>query len=834
MKKITSPEEFYGFLPGTDREMVRWDKIVAYFYQLQKETDKMTVTDMGKTTLGNPFLELVISSPENLADIERYKKISKTLADPRGLSQEEISKLVSAGKAVCVQSYSMHATEIGGTQMISQLVYDLLSKDTDDVKRILDNVIFVCVPCLNPDGNIMVADWYYETKGTEYEGSRLPKLYHYYSGHDNSHDGLASKLIESQYMNKILFQEWLPQSYMDVHQYRGLCSRMYLPPLKEPMMAGTDPITVREKWFYGSSMALLLESKGFKGITNSSRWRDYGTGGLHSIADLHNITTLLSESASVKVATPRFEDPTQLTGDDETNSPGTGPLLKRPNPWPGGWWHLSDIVHQMYWCCFGLLKTMADNREWILSNMALKAINQTNRGKESETKAYIFPADQHDRGNLLRVINILRELNIEVFRAEKGFRAGEKVFDAGSYVVFSEQPYFGFVKMALQRNNLEENIWTRNRAGVMEAAVDRCLPDWFGVSCIPVSEKPFGDFILVDTIDFQVPEVLPAEGFYLQGSENASYKTVNLLLKENIKVVRNLDAENKDFYVECAAGTLNRILKDAPANVVIAAERPQNVKQVKKARVGVYQRFIGGNNCEGWMRLALDNSSFEYRSVFAEDVLNDALDDLDIFVIPSDNMALLLGEKAIVGDSLYALTMIRLGKLPPEYLKGLGTAGVEKIRAFCERGGRLLCTNHASSFATDYLDISVYNVTKGKKTTEYNSNYSTVNVKFNTDDPVCYGMPASGIAVHGNGPAFKLGDRHGGFHTEFSRLPATFEKLDRLLCSGFIDGGKLIEKKGAIAVSKVGKGEVVLYGFEPTQFCASEGTFKLLFNMLYI
>jgi len=211
MTDLKSPEEFFGFQLGSDRNIARWDKIVEYYHHLEKNSDKIKVIDMGPTTEENPFLQVIISSPENLANLERLREVNNKLADPRELTKGEVEKLVEEGKAVICQSMSLHASEIGGTQMAPELAWDLITREDSEAKRILDNVIFLMVPCFNPDGQIIVTDWYYKTKGTEYEGVNQPNLYHKYTGHDNNRDAFATNIVESQYMAKIMFRDWTPQ-----------------------------------------------------------------------------------------------------------------------------------------------------------------------------------------------------------------------------------------------------------------------------------------------------------------------------------------------------------------------------------------------------------------------------------------------------------------------------------------------------------------------------------------------------------------------------------------------------------------------------------------------
>ncbi|MBP1636649.1 MAG: hypothetical protein H6Q10_3223, partial [Acidobacteria bacterium] len=175
--RITSPETFFGFQMGADRKLVRWDKAVEYYKLLEKESGgKLKVVDMGPTEMGNPFLLVVITSPANQARLEELRQMNLRLSDPRGVPEAEIRRIVAEGKAVICQTMSMHASEVGGVNMAPELTYDLVSRTDEEARRILDNVVYLEIPSFNPDGAIMIHDYYVKYLGTEYEGGPLPWL----------------------------------------------------------------------------------------------------------------------------------------------------------------------------------------------------------------------------------------------------------------------------------------------------------------------------------------------------------------------------------------------------------------------------------------------------------------------------------------------------------------------------------------------------------------------------------------------------------------------------------------------------------------------------------
>ena len=254
-QEITTPEDFFGFQMGADRTIARWDRMVEYYNLLQTQSPRIHVVEMGPSTLGNPFLALFISSPSNLARMDELRQINAQLSDPRGIPEERIRELVTEGKVVINQSMSLHETEIGGSLMAVELAYDLASRIDEEALRILDNVMFVMIPSLNPDGQIMVTDWYRETVGTEFEGASYPSLYHIYTGHDNNRDAFMTNTIESVYQATLMFREWIPQAYIDHHHMGSYSARFYVPPYAEPIRPFSDPLVWREMSWYGAHIA---------------------------------------------------------------------------------------------------------------------------------------------------------------------------------------------------------------------------------------------------------------------------------------------------------------------------------------------------------------------------------------------------------------------------------------------------------------------------------------------------------------------------------------------------------------------------------------------------
>ncbi len=835
--QLTSPEQFFGFQLGADRQIARWDKIVEYYQLLERQSPRLKVVNLGPSTQDNPFLLVFISSPANLARLEELRQINAKISDPRGVSEAEIERLVADGKAVVIQSMSLHATEIGGTQMAPELAWDLVSRNDAETQRILDNVIFLEIPCFNPDGQIMVTDWYKKTLGTEYEGVNYPSLYHLYVGHDNNRDAFQTNMVESQYMAKIMFREWIPQAYVDHHHMGSYGARIYVPPYAEPIRPAADPLVWREMSWYGAHIAYKEEEEGLSGVINAAIYSGWGHFGFHWITPFHNIAGMLTESASARLATPIFIHPDQLRG-GARGLPEYEAQTTFPDPWPGGWWHLRDIVERQKVSAWAVLDIAARNRETVLRNAYLKAKRQTERGAAGSPSAFVIPASQHDVLTAVTLVNKLMVQGIEVRQAKREFVQNGVVYGAGSYVVSMAQPKMGVIRWLLGRTFYPDNSYTRTGDSTPIRPYDMSgdvMAEFMGVRVDPVDGNVGAELATVTAPITPAGTVRKGDaGYILDGRLNASFQAVNLLLDRGI-AVRRADTTVEggiragDFFVP--AGPESALVNIARQTGVDFApfsghaDRPMHA--VKRLRVGMYQRYYGGNIDEGWTRWTLEQFGFPYTTLVDADIKAGRLaSKYDVIILPADAPSRITGIRGGSGGGRFGG---RPEDYPPEYRSGIGRDGVAALKAFVDEGGTLLTFGEAGTLPIDEFELPIRNVVANLPPKEFWCPGSTLKVTFDNTNPLAYGMPEEGLAVFLAGSqAYEIAptDRN-----ERVQTLVTFKDRD-LLQSGWLLGEQVIAKKATMASVEMGKGRVVLIGFRAQHRAQTHGTFKLVFNAL--
>src|SRR6267143_406191 len=364
---IPAPQDVLGFRPGDDRKLASWAKVIEYFEKLDAASDRVKFEELGKSTMGAPFVMATISAPENLASLDDSRKSQELLADPRKLGPPAVRdvkarELIARGKTIVLITCGIHSTEVGSYLSSMLLAYQLASSNRPDIRNILENTIILLVPSLNPDGVDIVKNWYDKTLGTPYEGTDPPELYHKYTGHDDNRDWYAFTQVETQIVVDKILNVWHPQIVHDIHQQGALGSRLFLPPYMKPVEPNVPKQIVEGYTELGNYLAKEMRASGFKGITADSTYDAWSPSRAYS--HYHGGVRILQETASCRLATPitvKFEELNSREGyDPKKESANFGPL------WHGGEWHLRDITNNMTTAAFFLLKHAAQNREhWL-------------------------------------------------------------------------------------------------------------------------------------------------------------------------------------------------------------------------------------------------------------------------------------------------------------------------------------------------------------------------------------------------------------------------------------------------------------------------------------
>jgi hypothetical protein len=836
---IIPPEKHLGFQPGQDFKLANWGQITGYFRLLDEASDRVKVIELGKTTLNRPLIMAVITAEENLADLEKYRKIQERLHDPRGLSPEEKARLVQDGKAIVYISCSIHSTEIAASQMSMELAYRLASDNTPEIRNILSQVILLLVPSANPDGIDLVSDWYYRTLGTPYEASPMPWLYHYYTGHDNNRDWFMLTQKETQLMARVLYREWFPLLVYDVHQMGSTGPRLFLPPYQDPINPNLDPLLLRELYQLTGEAVISLSRNGKTGVATNTIFDGWYNTANRAAPLRHNALGILSEAASANLASPIFLKPSDI----RVSGGGNDIQSTYLEPWPGGWWRLRDIVEYEQTVALSFLRTIAGKKEKFLENYCLFAERQINKGLNEPPYAYLIPEEQRDLPTALKLVEVIQKNGAEVHQATRSFKADGLDYPAGTYVVLLAQPYRAFVKDLLESKAYplppgrdpaqylpyDEASWT--------------LPLQMGVRVIEVNEKFEASLKLLPPIS--LPESRLASGgkyFIVDSSPNNSLVLANRLLKNRLPtgyIDRQVSAGNKTYRAGSLVIERGRIdearLRSLSRGLGLTIDSLDSVGQariqpLKEYRLAIYQPWTASMD-EGWTRWVLEQFEFDFKVLHNAEIRAGQLEkSYTHLILPSLSSRVILEGR-------------RKGEVPPEYAGGLGTEGVSALNSFVQNGGVLIAVENSADFAIEYFGLPLKNIIEPRRQSRSETEPSPAQ-----SDRVRVYSPGSilKVAVDGSRPEAFGYDQEAAIFSYFSPVfeitkpeaqgqavkvynLAWYPAYNPLLSGILLNGEKLQHKSAAVAC-EVGRGKVVLLGFDAIHRAQSHGSFKFLFN----
>nr|MDQ5839201.1 peptidase M14 [Acidobacteriota bacterium] len=793
-----APRSVLGFTPGEDGKVADWTQITDYFNRLDRASRRVQVQTVGESTQGRPLIAAFISAPENIDHLDKYRDIQRRLADPRLVaSADERERLLREGKTVVVISCSIHSTEIVASQMSMQLAYELAAAKDAETVEILNNTILILIPSPNPDGIQLVADWYRASLGHPWEGTDPTEIYHPYAGHDDNRDWFMLNLRETRAFTRLFWKEWFPEVVYDIHQQGQTGSRLFVPPFFDPPNPNIAPLLLREVGLVGHKIAADEEAAGFKGVATNSLYDTWWHGGFRTAPYYHNSVGILTEAASARIMTPARVTAEQLQKYSTRGLPSalpSSPLTNFPDPWPGGVWHASVIRDMELTAARSVLSLAAKYRERYLRNfyeLGARALDwpPTNR---DDVLAYIIPAGQGRDESVAKLVTLLVEQGVEVFRMDRELHLvlmashgtvyndepqSPPEWPTGSYLVFLRQPYRTDVQALFERQIYPDRL---SGSGAPERPYDVAgwtLPMQMGVEALPVAS-------------IREPES-----------------------ERRLTPVRGESEVRRDLGLLSGA-TKTEWADRARAVAVVRDVSPIQNPVRKSVRLALYRSWTASID-EGWTRWLFDTFNVPYTSLRDADVRAGNLrSKFDVIVLPSMRLREIVEGRA-------------KETAPPEQTGGITDAGVESLRRFVEDGGTLVCWDESTDFAIKRLGLPVRNVLEGLKPSDFYCPGSILRVEVDTSHPLARGLTRLTDAYFVNSAAFEVTD------PARAHVVARYAgRKEEVLRSGWLLGAQYLAGRAALVETTLGKGRVILFGFRPQHRGQTWGTFPFVFNAI--
>lgn len=682
--QIPSPRDVLGHDVGADHFLATYTQLRDYWNRLEVASDRLVVETFGTTSYGQDMVAAIVSSPKNLARLDDIRRTNKRLALGRDVDLAVARELVADHPAVVWIDAGMHSTESVAAQNILELTYRMTAGDSDEVSRILDDVVLVVIPA-NPDGLEMIASAYMASQRV---GS-IPVLYQRYIGHDNNRDYYAANQPETRALCRMIYHRWLPQILCNHHQSAPRGTVIFTPPFREPYNFHFDPIVVNGMNTVAAHINRRFASEGKPGVISrtGAPYSAWWNGGLRTMGPFHNIIGILTESFG-------HPNPTKLEPNfDRRVSSGDYPFPVQPQMW-----HARQTIEYLQTVNFAILDFASRYREEVVLDQWRMARNSIARGERDhwtatpklaeiarerdaqaqlanattgaeggevaqedtavaavidafrdpelrDPRVYVIPSDQANFTGATRMIRSLRYAAIEVHRADETITVGAREYPRGSYFLFTNQanrPHLMDMFEPQWHPDLKDSngnpVRPYDSAGwtlalQQDIEFDRLLDD-------PVDRSKLSEVELLDVPEFaREVEGEGSAGFLLEHADLNSFEVTNRLMSFGAEAYWIDDPEHPqrgDVFIRARPDVEKQLARAAKSSGIRVrrVERAPNAKALalKWARVGVFDVY-GGNMATGWTEWVLRENGFRTDLVFAPRIdAGDLRADFDVLV----------------------------------------------------------------------------------------------------------------------------------------------------------------------------------------------------------
>ncbi|HSN85233.1 MAG TPA: M14 family zinc carboxypeptidase [Thermoanaerobaculia bacterium] len=892
---VPSPTEVLGHLAGAPDELSRTADVYGYFRRLDEASDRVRVEKIGTSEEGRDILLALISEPETLADLDRYKDVTARLADPRRTTREDADRLAAEGKVFYYLMGGLHSTETGSPEMLMELAYRLAVSEKPEIRSIRENAVVLITPVVEPDGRDRMVDWYYRhLRGKDLSYDELdefnsPPYWGHYVFHDNNRDGMQLTQALTRAVHETYYA-FHPQVLHDLHESVPL---LYISTGHGPYSRAIDPATVSEWTQMGFNEMGALQSMGLPGVWVWGFWDGWWPGYLVSVAHNHHSIGRFYETFgnSMPGTFERDLGDSRFVGKKVTDVQ----WYRTSPPEETVTWSLRNNTNYMQAAVLEALEHAARNRRDLLHSFWSKGRRALEKGRTEAPYAWVFPPDQRDPARLAYLVDQLQAHRIEVHRLSATLTLAGKSYPAGSYVVRMDQP---FRNAALTL--LEEQKFPADEPNPPYDDVAWTWPLLYGVDGAQVDDRGVLAAAMEPVLDEALGGEIQGTGeiFLLRDTGQTSLLQARILLRD-----AQVDAAEVSFTAGGVTYPAGSWIVQAPREAVEGAASRLGLSfhataampdvrrhGVDLPRLGLLHTWISTQDA-GWARYTLDQAQVEYTLISDDDLKRGGLEErFDVILFPrssGDFTAMVKGIDPKYGPLAYTKTpefpSHGIPNASEDVTGGMGFAGLANLERFVQNGGVLVALANSGTLA---VQGGIVRRIETVSPASFNSPGSELAARvLRPEHPIAYGYEERTSVFRGNGPLWDVDKRDRGravlqfglkdpeeeekkggkakgtaMGAEGDRMevediedadvaagtegtgPAarkadaakkdSGEEDEKLVLSGFVRGEDVVAGKPAILDLPVGKGRVILFAFNPLHRHLNHSDFRFVYNVL--
>jgi hypothetical protein len=841
---VPTPRDVLGHDIGAPNILDHYADILKYYRALAAKSPRVKIIETGKTEEGRETVVVLISSEENIKNLDVNRKNLAKLADPRGLSDDEAKKIIGETKPMYVALGGLHSAETGPPEMLMELAFRLAVEDSPIINKIRENVIVGLNPATDPDGRDRYTDWYFRNKINDTDDlNAVPGSPYWgkYIFHDNNRDINYSGASATNLL--AFYLDWHPPIMHDLHESVPF---LYTYSGQAPQNSTLDPILFGElPWFSNFEMTQLTKY-GMPGVWTHGFVDAWSPGYVGFMSSNHNGLFRMYETFGNGGATTelRHIKPVEGAGEGEGGRGREDQTARewfRPDPpYPVVEWSMRDNTNYMETALLTGLQQTSMYPQIILENFYKKSLNSINAGKTDAPYAYVIPGDQKDMTRAAILINLLRKQGIEVGQATSAIQIKEGSFPAGSFVVKRNQPYGRLAKILLEKQifpdkkltTYDDAAWTMgmmSHVKVVESADLKSLD----IDVKPVDkDNPQGTIGAASAAAYAVLDY----GSINLATLRYRLKDVSVSIAEQPFTANGKTIPAGSFILD---GSGYSKLKDSVVSlgltaVALSAKPTVAMHPAAMPRVAVYSTW-GSTQNVGWVRYAFDQLETPYDLILKDEVRKGDLHSrYDVIIIPSQgrNAKNLVYDIPMHGKPLpYTKTAESkfLGDYgsSPDIRGGMGLEGLAELQKFVEAGGTLITLGESSALPAEFGLAE--DITSSRPAPGFYAPGPIVAAKvLKPANPIFYGYSETTMPVRWAATTLLTVPLNNK-----DDVLMEFPGGEASIMSGFMNGAEGIKHRPAIVDLPVGSGQILMFTTNPIYRWQNFGEYRMLYNAMF-
>ncbi|TVP55978.1 MAG: hypothetical protein EA351_09180 [Gemmatimonadales bacterium] len=702
---VPTPLDVIGYISGTRDSLTYAEDVHRYMRAVADVSPRVTVETIGTSEEGREILLVLVSDERTIQELGTHKELMGRLADPRGISEEEASEIISTVKPMYWATGAIHSSETGSPEMLMELVYRLAVDEGEFIRTIRDNMIVMVTPVVEPDGRNKVVDVHMAPRRNP-DGINPNRTLYWgqYVYHSNNRDGMSLSLN----LSRAITGTYLEYHPIVVHDLHESASYLYTSTGRGPYNAWLDPMTISEWNRLAHKEVREMTAFGVPGVYTHDFYDGWTPNYMFWVAHLHNSIGRFYETQAARNAA----DYVLRTNVDRA--------WHRPNtPLREVVWSIRNNTNLMQSALLIALNEVANNREEYLTNFWTKSKRAVAKAHMEGPAGYVLPGDDPRPGQQARLLQNLQGHGIEVHRTTASVTIGDDTFPSGSYVVRMDQPYSRGADMLLDRQYYSPDD-------------PRPYDDvgWTYGPLYNATTVRVDDVELLDAPMQRVEGRVAPEGGVVEADSDATaafvirYNADNNLAafrfahgELSMQAARQgFEAAGEDFGpgsfivpVDGNPGDLGQLLDDAGREYGFTAHAVTSLPSVSThavalPRIAVVHTWLTTQN-EGWLRIGLDEYGIPYDYVSVHEIRDtpDLGSRWDVLLFgPSTGNALqhlhgVQGDDPIPWEATEVTPNIGRQASTSDIRGGLELTGIMNLQRFVEEGGTLITLTNSSA-----------------------------------------------------------------------------------------------------------------------------------------